>query len=637
MADGLAPELVACLREIAEDAGDCDDLRLHEVARKRRQVLESSSPVWQGLDALMFALRARHLLLCEGDEGGPFDYASRKPRERPRDDVVHLVGMADCFRESGHHWLAAKCFDIAWHRSGGIPEMRSERGRWMLDAIETYGAAFARLRCRPDREHALKEPLLACLERPAMLAILREDVSTARIVYEAALDLTQEWLDADATVFASFSAALAMHIWRRSRQMRSGATEFPKEDLGDFLGRLNSWEDAWRFAWDTRGMLQDFRRDAMEWLGSPMSAKDIARHEAQILIDEADGIRPAAAQIPIYQKAEKRYRDAGLSEEAERMAGRTRDMVAEGEASGYGLDYIGFEFDVPDQLLDLWSDNVSAALSDGVHAALFLMCRCFWESCDAWWSTDESLPRSWFDELRRIAPDAVVSGTFRDGRYLPDPARSGGEVMFGHHIGFRLACCAAVGLAEVLKRADRGIADLLVATVPTREGLHLSVANALDLHSAGNYEAAMHVAIPMIEKSLRLLLRRAGASVAKLGKEGAAKNKPLEDLLRSSATWGVLPESVRDVMSSVLSQEGVGWNLRNDVCHGIGERDERCNEPMSALVILLLLFCWYYPRLVWLATRRGASHRVLRRMWRVRVRRDLGTYARLRRSVRRRK
>ncbi len=85
----------------------------------------------------------------------------------------------------------------------------------------------------------------------------------------------------------------------------------------------------------------------------------------------------------------------------------------------------------------------------------------------------------------------------------------------------------------------------------------------------GDHVVAAHVLIPQIEQALRQLVVLSGRSAYKPNRRhGGIQLKVLDDLLRDQATEAVL--SVRTVTYvKVLLTDPRGWNLRNDVCHGI--------------------------------------------------------------------
>jgi hypothetical protein len=80
---------------------------------------------------------------------------------------------------------------------------------------------------------------------------------------------------------------------------------------------------------------------------------------------------------------------------------------------------------------------------------------------------------------------------------------------------------------------------------------------------------AVHLLIPQIEDTLRRILEAIGGTVLKKSRGGSGFHfKTLDELLRDEQLVAVFGEDVMLYFRVVLTDQR-GWNLRNDVCHGI--------------------------------------------------------------------
>jgi hypothetical protein len=80
--------------------------------------------------------------------------------------------------------------------------------------------------------------------------------------------------------------------------------------------------------------------------------------------------------------------------------------------------------------------------------------------------------------------------------------------------------------------------------------------------------SAIHILIPRIEAVVRNIPRLLGVSDMKKHRSGGFVLKNLDDMLRDDVVRRCLGEKYADYLSILLCDQR-GWNLRNNVCHGI--------------------------------------------------------------------
>jgi len=104
----------------------------------------------------------------------------------------------------------------------------------------------------------------------------------------------------------------------------------------------------------------------------------------------------------------------------------------------------------------------------------------------------------------------------------------------------------------------------------------------------GNHVAAVHLLIPQIENSLRVLVETAGGSVLKPARAGGFNLKILDDLLRDPLVVQVFGEDIVFYFRALLVDPR-GWNLRNRVSHGLCDVSEF--EPSISDRLIHVLLC----------------------------------------------
>jgi len=93
-----------------------------------------------------------------------------------------------------------------------------------------------------------------------------------------------------------------------------------------------------------------------------------------------------------------------------------------------------------------------------------------------------------------------------------------------------------------------------------------------DCYFAGDHVSAVHLLIPQIEHMLRRLLILAGKPTVRPGRHGGLNLRTLDDILSDPVVVRTFTERAANYLQ-VLLTDARGWNLRNDLAHGILEPD----------------------------------------------------------------
>lgn len=110
---------------------------------------------------------------------------------------------------------------------------------------------------------------------------------------------------------------------------------------------------------------------------------------------------------------------------------------------------------------------------------------------------------------------------------------------------------------------------------------------ALEAYFRNDYITFCHLAIPQIENMLRTLLEKLGGNSYKPARNGGFNLKILDDILRERLVISALGEDVTNYFQIVLTDQR-GWNLRNEIFHGL-VNPEQIGEMEGQRVLHLLL------------------------------------------------
>ncbi|ACI20965.1 DUF4209 domain-containing protein [Thermodesulfovibrio yellowstonii] len=114
----------------------------------------------------------------------------------------------------------------------------------------------------------------------------------------------------------------------------------------------------------------------------------------------------------------------------------------------------------------------------------------------------------------------------------------------------------------------------------------------IDAYLNGQFLIALHVLIPQIEALIRNLAEMIGLPVLKQSRSGGFNYRTLDELLREDNIKQVFGEDM-SLYLRVLFTDPRGWNLRNNVCHGISHagifNEHIADRVLHALLCLALV------------------------------------------------
>lgn len=115
------------------------------------------------------------------------------------------------------------------------------------------------------------------------------------------------------------------------------------------------------------------------------------------------------------------------------------------------------------------------------------------------------------------------------------------------------------------------------------------IKRGLEAYFAQDYIVAIHLLIPQIEAGIRNLLEVANIPTLKTNKSGNGfQLRILDDMLHDSAATQLLTDDLATYLRILLT-DNRGWNLRNEICHGIA--DVNIFNKMTANRIIHALLC----------------------------------------------
>jgi hypothetical protein len=111
----------------------------------------------------------------------------------------------------------------------------------------------------------------------------------------------------------------------------------------------------------------------------------------------------------------------------------------------------------------------------------------------------------------------------------------------------------------------------------------------------GDYLSANHILTPRIEVVLRSIVEQSGGTVLKEARGGGFYLRNIDELLRSEQMLNTFGSDICLYLRVLLSDPR-GWNVRNDICHGLGTDICFSKAVSDRLIHILLLFAQLRPK-----------------------------------------
>ncbi len=201
-------------------------------------------------------------------------------------------------------------------------------------------------------------------------------------------------------------------------------------------------------------------------------------------------------------------------------------------------------------------------------------------------------------DLSRKAPlTFLVSRQIQDHKGRPVATVGSLETDLEGNISHQMSqnmVISAIFLSEVLKTviakfqlSPDMLLDYLYASPVFHEEKKAIIKAGLSAYFDNDHLLTAHLLIAQIENAIRDVVEMTGGSVLKQSRGGGLQLKTLDELLRDERVTEVFGEDA-GVYFRVLLTDQRGWNIRNNVCHGILPL-ESFNATLSDRIIHALL------------------------------------------------
>lgn len=455
------------------------------------------------------------------------------------------------------------------------------------NALIDIGRAFISSSIEIANEQYLPEPLTAFrkLERALSIALSISDKVLIRSVSQAIINL--ESLVAQDLLPGLWGYSFDLLVSNRKVELPvSDETQIVNE-LENKLNRLTTGGLASQHVWPARHAatrLGDYYRKN--------SKKDEVRRVilAYGLFAEQVGlvglVHDAAAT---YEDLFKIYTSYHLKQEAELMLLKIRESSSKTPAE---MKTIRAEFDFPKELLNQYLEEMTAnSLEDSMYRLIITNIPIREETADNLRKKSSKAPISYLFTQQIIDSKGRVIAT------LPPLAQDfDGHLARETGIQFSInAPLIKLFIGELINKYGFNTTDIikLMKNCPVLDKNRLPVIEkGIDAYFANDFIVAIHLIIPQIEEIIRNVLEAGGGNVLKKAQGGGFHLRTFDDILRDKIVEDSLGLNMVNYFR-ILFTDPKGWNLRNNICHGMSPFEDfdfkHADRVIHALMCLTLI------------------------------------------------
>jgi len=307
-------------------------------------------------------------------------------------------------------------------------------------------------------------------------------------------------------------------------------------------------------------------------LGDKEKTKDILLKLGKMIQSQAEEISPLVASDWL-EELYHLYLQCGMRDEADRISNKIREL---GKQAKSELKKIETSIEIPKEELEKY---INWLIDGDLNMAL-------------WKIAVNYIPKK--DEVMKQIQDlskkAPISFLFsrrimdNEGRVIstvgPLEDDIDGHIIFQISQNMRISSFflreTLNALMSKFKLSASEIANYLYESPIFDEGRKEFFVRGIDAFLNGDFLVSLHLLIPQLEALVRNLAEKIGIPILKPSGSGGFYYRTLDKLLKEDGIIEVLGEDMC-LYLRVLLTDPCGWNLRNDVAHGIS-KPERFNQ-----------------------------------------------------------
>ena len=330
-------------------------------------------------------------------------------------------------------------------------------------------------------------------------------------------------------------------------------------DLESRLDRVVKCRDPWASELAGIPLASYYRRQKME-----AEATRVVDVVGRCFEDTCEGLDAIQASSRL-QHVHSIYLAYNMSEGVERVSKRIAEV---GPAVVESMRVVSHSVEISKKELDEYFDDLTAG---GLDSALH---RIAWQFIPK----RDQVERQLLDLARQHPVSFLFARTLQDHRGRPVATIGDIESDLDGHVLHHLTQCLHISaplLRGALERAsllygltEDGLLSHILRSPLFEEARSSIIRRGVAAFLAQDYLPTVHILVPQAEAAVRRLVDLSGGASLKRNRVGGFQLKNLDELLREPAVDRCLGSDMCLYFRMLLTDQR-GWNLRNDLCHGI--------------------------------------------------------------------
>lgn len=285
------------------------------------------------------------------------------------------------------------------------------------------------------------------------------------------------------------------------------------------------------------------------------------------------------------QHLHKIYMNYGLTEEANKVLVKLREL---GPKINDELKPISSSFEIPKDKLDAFIDFITEGDSklifhkiiqnfipkkDEVKEQMFEMAKKA--------PLTFLMPTSIQDYKGRVVATIGSLEDDIDGNLIRQLSQSlSFQAIFVRHVFYKITTDKLLTVSNFI--------DFIKESPVFEESRLAIIERGIKAYYDNDLVVAIHLLIPQIEEAIRNLIELSRGVVMKKNRGGGFQLKTFDDILRDDIIYQVLGEDIQ-IYLRVLFTDQRGWNLRNDVCHGMSDVNSFSYQSAERILHVILI------------------------------------------------
>lgn len=145
---------------------------------------------------------------------------------------------------------------------------------------------------------------------------------------------------------------------------------------------------------------------------------------------------------------------------------------------------------------------------------------------------------------------------------------------------------------DKLNLGKEAVLEFVQKTPIINKDRYIIIEKGLDAYFANDFITAIHLILPQIEEAIRNIVEFAGGNVLKPSRGGGYHLRTFDEILRDEIIKEALGVDFADYFR-ILFTDQRGWNMRNNVCHGMANPNsfnyQSADRVLHALLCLGLI------------------------------------------------